>query len=45
MMEVKATWKGGFKFEGKDSSGRVMKMDASVERGARVTGSVLPNCL
>ncbi len=38
MLEVKATWAGGFKFEGVDSCGRVMKMDASKEAGGEGDG-------
>jgi len=37
-LEAKATWKGGFKFDGVDSSGRVMKMDASVGAGGEGDG-------
>jgi putative redox protein len=38
MLEVKATWKGGFKFDGVDSHGRPMKMDASVGAGGEGDG-------
>ena len=38
MLEVKATWKGGFKFDGVDSNGRPMKMDASVGAGGEGDG-------
>jgi putative redox protein len=38
MLTVKATWKGGFKFEGEDSNGRVMRMDASVGAGGEGDG-------
>ncbi len=38
MLEVKAKWAGGFKFEGVDSSGREMKMDASVGAGGEGDG-------
>ncbi|MFH1501465.1 MAG: OsmC family protein [Candidatus Eisenbacteria bacterium] len=33
MLEVKAKWMGGFRFDGEDSEGRAMKMDASKEGG------------
>lgn len=38
MLEAKAIWKGGFKFEGIDSQGRPMKMDASVGAGGEGDG-------
>ncbi len=38
MMEVKATWVSGFKFEGVDSDGRSMKMDASKGAGGEGDG-------
>jgi putative redox protein len=38
MLEVKATWKGGFKFDGVDSQDRPMKMDASVGAGGEGDG-------
>lgn len=38
MMEVKATWVRGFKFEGVDSDGRSMKMDASKGAGGEGDG-------
>jgi putative redox protein len=38
MLEVKATWKGAFKFDGLDSQGRTMKMDASVGAGGEGDG-------
>lgn len=37
-MEVKATWVRGFKFEGVDSDGRSMKMDASKGAGGEGDG-------
>ena len=38
MLEAKATWKGGYKFLGTDSSGRTLKMDASVGAGGEGDG-------
>jgi putative redox protein len=38
MLEASASWKGGFKFEGVDSQGRPMKMDASVGAGGEGDG-------
>jgi len=38
MLEVRATWNGGFKFDGVDSQGRPMKMDASVGAGGEGDG-------
>jgi putative redox protein len=38
MLEVKAMWRGGFKFDGVDSQGRPMKMDASVGAGGEGDG-------
>ena len=38
MLEVKATWKGGFKFNGVDSQGSQMKMDASTGAGGEGDG-------
>lgn len=38
MLKAKATWVGGFRFDGEDSSGRSMKMDASVEAGGTGDG-------
>lgn len=38
MLEVKATWEGGFKFNGVDSQGSQMKMDASTGAGGEGDG-------
>jgi putative redox protein len=38
MLEVKATWMGGLKFDGVDSQGRPMKMDASAGAGGEGDG-------
>ncbi len=38
MYEVKATWKGGFKFLGIDGGGRELRMDASVGAGGEGDG-------
>jgi len=38
MLEVKAKWNGGFKFDGLDSQGMAMKMDASVGAGGEGDG-------
>jgi len=38
MLEVKVTWKRGFRFDGVDSQGRPMKMDASVGAGGEGDG-------
>jgi len=38
MLEVTAKWVNGWKFVGTDSSGREMKMDASVEGGGEGDG-------
>jgi putative redox protein len=38
MLEAKATWRGGFKFDGVDGDGRRMKMDASVGAGGEGDG-------
>jgi putative redox protein len=38
MLEAKATWRGGFRFDGEDSQGRPMKMDASVGAGGEGDG-------
>lgn len=38
MLEVKATWVSGFRFDGVDSQGRQMKMDASVGGGGEGDG-------
>lgn len=38
MLEVKATWVSGFKFDGLDSQGSEMKMDASVGAGGEGDG-------
>jgi len=38
MLEAKARWVEGYLFEGQDSSGREMQMDASVEAGGKGAG-------